>query len=94
MQGNPQQFFTGFVQVPDVTVGIGAKDGINDLNSQLLFIDNADITLVYENLLKGSRNHLRAFTGRLTDLGFDYVPVYISQEEYDAIVSRPSERGQ
>jgi hypothetical protein len=75
-------------------VGATIEDlDINDLHSQLLFIDNADITLVYENLLKGSRNHLRAFTGRLTDLGFEYVPVYISQEDYDAIVSSPSERG-
>ena len=54
---------------------------------------NADMILVYENLLKGSRNHLRAFTSRLTDLGFDYVPVYISQVNYDAIVSSPVETG-
>ena len=54
---------------------------------------NADMILVYENLLNGSRNHLPAFTSRLTDLGFDYVPVYISQEDYDAIVSTPVERG-
>ena len=75
-------------------VGATIEDlDINDLNLQLLFIDNADITLVYESLLKGSRNHLRAFTGRLTDLGFDYVPVYISQEDYDAIVSSPVEKG-
>jgi hypothetical protein len=76
-------------------VGAQIEDlDINDLNSQLLFIDNADITLVYESLLKGSRNHLRAFTGRLIDLGFDYTPVYISQEDYDAIVSSPVEKGQ
>jgi hypothetical protein len=75
-------------------VGAQIEDlDINDLNSQLLFIDNADITLVYESLLKGSRNHLRAFTSRLTDLGFTYVPVYISQEDYDAIVSSPVEAG-
>ena len=40
-----------------------------------------------------SRNHLRAFTSRLENMGFDYVPVYISQEDYDAIVSSPIERG-
>jgi hypothetical protein len=75
-------------------VGAQIEDlDINDLNSQLLSIDNTDIIQVYESLLKGSRNHLRAFTGRLTDLGFDYVPLYISQEDYDAIVSSPVERG-
>ena len=76
-------------------VGATIEDmDINDLNSQLLFIDNADITLVYESLLKGSRNHLRAFTSQLIDLGLDYVPVYISQKDYDAIVSSPAEKGQ
>jgi hypothetical protein len=76
-------------------VGATIEDlDINDLKSQLLFIDNADITLVYESLLKGSRNHLRAFTSRLIDLGFDYAPVYISQEDYDAIVGSPAEKGQ
>ena len=75
-------------------VGAQIEDlDIKDLNSQLLFINNADIIQVYENLLKGSRNHLRAFTSRLTDLGFNYVPVYISQESYDAIISSPVERG-
>ena len=75
-------------------VGAQIEDlDINDLNSQLRFIDNEDIILVYESLLKGSRNHLRAFTSRLANLGFDYVPVYISQEDYDAIVSSPIERG-
>ena len=76
-------------------VGATIEDlDINDLQLQLEVIDNADMILVYENLLKGSRNHLRAFTGRLTDLGMDYVPSYISQEDYDAIVSTPFEQGQ
>jgi hypothetical protein len=76
-------------------VGAQIEDlDINDLHLQLQFIDNADMILVYENLLKGSRNHLRAFTGRLSDLGIDYVPAYISQEDFDAIISSPAERGQ
>jgi hypothetical protein len=41
-------------------------------------------------LLKGSRNHLRASTGRLSGLGIDYVPAYISQEGYDVIISSES----
>ena len=76
-------------------VGAQIEDlDINDLHLQLQLIDNADMILVYENLLKGSRNHLRAFTGKLTDLGIDYVPIYISQEDYDAIISSPAEKGQ
>ena len=76
-------------------VGAQIEDlDINDLHQQLQFIDNADIILVYEYLLEGSRNHLRAFTGRLSELGIDYVPTYISQEDYDAIISSSAERGQ
>lgn len=35
---------------------------IRDLKAGLLANDNQDVTLVYNNLLKGSQNHLRAFT--------------------------------
>jgi len=36
---------------------------INDLQDRLAQTDNADIQLVYNNLLNGSYNHLSAFTG-------------------------------
>lgn len=56
-------------------------------------VDNADITLVFENLMIGSRNHLRAFVGNLSNIGVTYVPQYLSQEEYDAIINTPRETG-
>lgn len=55
-------------------------------------VDNEDIRYVYENLLKGSRNHLRAFYSTLQQNGGGYTPVYISQEEFDAIVNSDMER--
>lgn len=48
---------------------------------------NADIATVYENLLKGSRNHLRAFVNNLENQGMVYQPQYLTQEVYDAIVN-------
>lgn len=48
---------------------------------------NEDITLVYETLMKGSRNHLRAFVSNLENLGQIYQPQYLSQDEYDAIIN-------
>ncbi len=36
-----------------------------DINKALLAVDNQDIMLVYQNLLKGSRNHLRSFVSTL-----------------------------
>lgn len=48
---------------------------------------NEDIAIVYENLMKGSRNHLRAFVNNLEKQGVDYLPTHLSQEEYDAIIN-------
>ena len=46
---------------------------------------------MYDNLLCGSRNHLRAFDGKLDGLGVTYVPQVITQAEWDAIANTPSE---
>ncbi len=48
---------------------------------------NEDIALVYESLMKGSRNHLRAFVDNLAKQGVDYQPLHLSQEVYDAIIN-------
>ena len=75
-------------------VGATIEDlDIFDLANQLAIVDNEDITVVFESLQKGSRNHLRAFYGRLDDMNIVYTPVYISQQEYDDIVNSPMERG-
>lgn len=56
-------------------------------------IENEDIRLVFENLVKGSRNHLRSFVSNLKMIEVDYAPQYMSLEAYDAIISSSSERG-
>jgi len=63
-----------------------------DINKALLGIDNQDIVLVYQNLLKGSRNHLRSFVTNLSNQGVTYVPQYMSVVDYSAIVATPIER--
>lgn len=66
---------------------------MRDITVQKAAIDNADILMVYDNLLRGSRNHLRAFMKVLIQQGGTYVPQYISQAEFDAIVNSPVETG-
>lgn len=66
---------------------------LRDIAAQKLSIDNADILMVYDHLLRGSRNHLRAFMRVLTLQGGSYVPKYISQAEFDAIVNSDFETG-
>ena len=56
-------------------------------------VDNADIAMIYNNLYKGSRNHLRAFVSQLAALDIPYSPQYISQEELEQIVDSDWERG-
>lgn len=83
---------TSLVEALEVGVEIEELD-IRDIAAQMAGIDNADILMVYDNLLRGSRNHLRAFMSVLLLQGGSYVPRYISQAEFDAIVNSPHESG-
>ncbi len=66
---------------------------IKDLKEWLSKVDNADIIQVYENLMRGSRNHLRAFTSVLREYGVTYQPQVLSMEEYTSIISGEMETG-
>lgn len=66
---------------------------IKDLQSLLKTNDNEDIKAVYDNLLKGSRNHLRSFVKQLKQYKEDYKPQYISIDEFNAIINSSMERG-
>lgn len=46
-----------------------------------------DILNVYSKLTCGSTNHMRAFVGQLESHGESYTPQFISQEEFDEIIS-------
>lgn len=65
---------------------------INDITGFESQSIKADLLKVYGFLKCGSRNHLRSFNDRLDILGFDYVPQYISAEEFDSIISSEIER--
>ncbi len=65
---------------------------ILDLENALPTIDNQDIRQVYANLLKGSRNHLRAFVQALAQQGVTYTPAYLTNDAYTAIVTTTFER--
>ena len=59
---------------------------ILDIQGYISETDDPDIIRVYENLIKGSENHLNAFVNALSKQGVEYEPQYLSQEEYDSIV--------
>jgi hypothetical protein len=79
-----QAFFVG-AQIEDLD--------IFDLLEFIQTADNVDIKTVYQNLLKGSRNHLRVFVRLLFALGESYEGTYLSQEMIEEIVDSSMERG-
>ncbi len=76
-------------------VGATVEDlDIKDLEEFLKIVEgNDDIKIVYQNLMKGSRNHLRAFVRDIDREGGTYTPQFISKEEFEKIISSDWERG-
>lgn len=67
---------------------------ILDLEKHVAQTDVRAIQRVYENLTKGSRNHLRAFVGTLEQrTGETYEPQYLDPEAYAEIVNAATEGG-
>lgn len=77
-----------------LTVGATIEDlDIRDLDTALSRTDNDDIAAVYQRLKAGSENHLRAFARQLTKAGEVYTPAYISEADYQTIVTANTTRG-
>ena len=77
-----------------LTTGATIEDlDIFDLMELSDDIDNLDILAVFNELTKGSRNHMRGFISQLTLQNESYSPQYISQELFDSIINSDRERG-
>jgi hypothetical protein len=66
---------------------------MRDIQHAIDQAEHADIIQTYENLLRGSRNHLRAFVRAIEEMGVVYEAQVLDQTEVDAIVDSPMERG-
>lgn len=66
---------------------------ILDLEKYLHVVDSEDITFVYNNLMRGSRNHLRAFVKNLNMQNVSYEAQYLDDEQFQMIVTSEVERG-
>jgi hypothetical protein len=66
---------------------------IEDLVMYLKPTIPADVATVYERLLRGSENHLRAFVSQLDSAGTAYEPTVLEADAYEAIISSDNERG-
>ena len=59
---------------------------IADLRKLIAETQNADIKMVYTNLLNGSYNHIKAFTRVLAGRGVTYTPQILSANELNEIL--------
>lgn len=62
---------------------------------QNLLAQNPDSTIagVYQNLLRGSGNHLRAFNFQLQNRNENYTPVILNEAGFLAVIEAPHQRG-
>jgi len=66
---------------------------IADLQKLLAAKPDSVIAGVYQNLLRGSENHLRAFTGQLESRDAKYIPTVLSEADYNNILAGTHQKG-
>jgi hypothetical protein len=66
---------------------------IADLIKYIEGTNNATVKRVYGNLLRGSENHIRAYTAALARLNETYTPTIISAELYNEILNKKASAG-
>jgi hypothetical protein len=65
---------------------------ILDLQEYIEATKNTSLIAVFENLECGSRNHLRSFVGGIVLAGDSYTPQFLSQNEYETIITGSQEK--
>jgi hypothetical protein len=81
-------------EIDALMVGAAIEEiDIIDIEEYVAQTDKQDIITVYDNLLKGSRNHLRSFVSVLKKRGVTYEPQYLSNQTFNEIISATIETG-
>ncbi|TBN00409.1 DUF2202 domain-containing protein [Hyunsoonleella flava] len=65
---------------------------IVDLQNLMDASQNTDMISIFKSLQCGSRNHLRSFIKGLDNIGGTYSPQFLTQTEFDTIVSARNEK--
>ena len=95
-----QELFDSLVQegskslLDALLVGATVEDlDIYDLQQLKEMTDKKDLIRVYNNLEKGSRNHMRSFMKLIEEQGGEYQAQFISDAELELILSTEMEKG-
>jgi len=94
VDGSVAQLYSAFVARGEVSlveallVGAEIEDkDLFDLDENLKATENDHLELVFHNLAKGSRNHLRAFVRALAAQGEVYTPLYLDTDTFEEILA-------
>ena len=75
-------------------IGTAIEDlDLADLAKEISATDNRDIQMIYQNLAKGSRNHLRAFYPNLLTWNGAYTPIFLTPTVFNQILNSKHEGG-
>lgn len=98
--GDLQNLYNDLIVIADsslidaLTVGAIIEEvDIIDLQDYINATTDENIQCLYGNLMKGSRNHLRAYYHKLEWMGVTYTPQFLSEEEFYSIINAPHEIG-
>lgn len=81
-------------RVEALSVGVEIEElDIHDIESASEAVSRDDILDTYDNLTRGSRNHLRTFYNKLLAAGGSYTPRHLDAATFQAIVTSVAERG-
>lgn len=84
----------GTSRIAALTVGVEIEElDIHDIESLRSTTTRNDVLTTFDNLTRGSRNHLRAFYGQLQALGGTYTPRHLDADTFRAIIESPNESG-
>lgn len=96
LQALYQSLMTEGAKSLPAALAVGAKIedvDIYDLIQAKTKADNADVRAVFEELERGSRNHLRVFATNLANHNITYKPEFITPEMFASIIGSPHEKG-
>jgi hypothetical protein len=79
--------------IDGLKIGATIEDlDIKDLENYVSLTKNSTLISVYQNLICGSRNHLRSFIKGLEKQGATYTPQFISQDAFNTILNNSQEQ--
>ena len=94
MDAGLEKMFNDMISVGSISVTEALKESakfeemdIRDLNAFVESTENTSIESTLNMLINASGNHLRAFVKNLKTRGIEYTPQYLSQEEFNGIIS-------